>query len=176
LAQKRGKTFDTGGSIARSGQVDEVLLSLLSSLDYYSKDYPKSLDNNWIRRTVWPILENAESSIEDKLHTCCQHIVDQIVYSLDQNSSGGGKVVATGGGAHNTFLVQLLDEKLKELGYSLTLPESRIIDFKEAMFIGLMAFFYSQNLPNVISSATGSRQDHIGGALIQGWKKQIHIS
>jgi len=175
LAEQLGLSYDKDGLLARKGEVNSKLLSALNGLDYYRQRPPKSIDNNWIRSMVWPVLEAAEIKTEDKLRTCCHHIVEQIGNSLLVSGIDSGDVLISGGGAHNVLLIELLSDHLEQLGLRMVKPHAEVIEYKEAAFIGLMAFYFCKLKTNVFAAATGSTRDHVAGSLFQGWKKQVWI-
>ncbi len=86
-------------------------------MDYYKQSYPKSLANDFGTDTVYPILKEAGLSIPDALRTYIEHIVLQIKNSIldfKEIKPGIGKLLATGGGAFNTFLMERLKQELQE--------------------------------------------------------------
>jgi anhydro-N-acetylmuramic acid kinase len=86
------------------------------------------------------------------------------------------KILITGGGAHNKFMLELISAYLNELDHEICESASELIDFKEAALMGLMAFLFVSGKNNVLNSATGSRISHIGGCFHQapGQSKRIY--
>lgn len=76
----------------------------LNNLEYYQKKHPKSLGIEWVRKEIFPILQKYLISVNDKLCTFVEHIAIQINHSIKKNS----KVLATGGGVWNQFLMKRL--------------------------------------------------------------------
>ena len=170
LAHELDLAYDDAGSIASGGQINVELLRRLDALPYYQAPYPKSIDNNWIRKDVIPILQSIDDSTQNKLHTCTRHIADQIGHEINRHAGGPSTTLATGGGAFNTYLVALIQERIEASGSLVKIPDDRTIEFKEAALMALMGFMFSKNLVNVYSSVTGSDRDHTGGCLYRGWK------
>ena len=106
LARQMGKEYDEDGIIAQSGHIDMPLLEKLNQLEYYQQTGTKSLGREWIDTTFFPILEQCQLSIPDQMRTVCEHIAFQIAEAC--NSAGGKTLLITGGGAHNTFLIDLI--------------------------------------------------------------------
>ena len=174
LAHKVGKPFDRDGLIAASGILDKQLLMRLEAWDYYRENPPKSLDNNVISRVMLPLLDQSESSIADRLHTCCHHIAREI--SQAWQNAGPQKnatMIVTGGGALNDYLVHLIRKELPKV--TVIVPDQRLISFKEAALMALMAFLYYHEIPNVMRTATGSKRDHVGGTLHLGWRSKFTL-
>ena len=169
LSQKEGKEYDAGGELAASGQVDEALLQQLNALTYYGKAYPKSLANSFGTDEVFPLVEKSGLSTPDALRTYTEHIAVQIKNAI---SSYAGltvntpqKLLVTGGGAFNTFLIQRLQVHLQELQIEVVVPDEKLVAYKEALVMALIGVLRWRQEYNVLSSVTGAARDSIGGAL-----------
>lgn len=165
LANKKGKEYDNHGEIASKGKVNDNLLKKLLSFDYFNDPFPKSLDNNFIKNNFIPILEQDNSSIEDKMATSVELIAKTLHEELKNNFTGSNdiKVLITGGGARNTFLVNRI--KTMSSDVNIIIPDNLIIDFKEALMIAYMGYLRVNKLNNVLSSVTGAARDSVGGAM-----------
>jgi anhydro-N-acetylmuramic acid kinase len=169
IAALAGKAYDAGGQLAASGAVHAGLLMRLNELHYYKLPHPKSLANSFGTDEVFPIVNSAGLSIEDAARTYTEHIVLQIKSSIE--GAGGSKntipkkMLVTGGGALNTFMVQRLSVELTQAGIEVVVPNERIINFKEALCMALIAALRWRQEYNVLSSVTGAERDSIGGAL-----------
>ena len=75
------------------------------------------------------------------------------------------KMLVTGGGAHNGFLVGRLRARLAELGVEVVVPEDAIVDYKEALVMALIGVLRWREENNVVASVTGASRDSIGGAV-----------
>jgi anhydro-N-acetylmuramic acid kinase len=75
------------------------------------------------------------------------------------------KLLATGGGAFNTFLVNRLSEELSHLQIEVVVPDEKLIQYKEAMIMAFMGVLRWRQEYNILSSVTGASRDTIGGAL-----------
>lgn len=168
VANTEGKEYDEGGSMAASGKVYIPLLTRLNALSYYSLPHPKSLANDFGTDVVFPLVQGFDISNADKLRTCAEHVVMQIVYSIQKLLSGnekGAKLLITGGGAFNTFLVQRLTQALQAFSIEVIVPDAVIIDYKEALIMGLLGVLRWREEYNVLQSVTGARRSSIGGAV-----------
>jgi anhydro-N-acetylmuramic acid kinase len=170
LAEEIGYAFDKDGNLAQSGIVVASLLEALNSLDYYSLPYPKSLPNSFGTDVVYSLIKKAGISVQDALRTYTEHIASQIYSSvkLDGLQVNNTKLFVTGGGAFNLFLIKRLAEILQLSGIEVVVPETRIVEFKEAVIMALIGVLRWREETNVFSSVTGSTQDNIGGALWLG--------
>ncbi len=169
LAQKEGKEYDEGGAIAASGQIITPLLTKLNTLDYYAAPFPKSLANSFGIETVFPIVETFEASTADKLRTYTEHISMQLTYSVQQlikrPMADTGKLLVTGGGAFNSFLIKKLQEGLQSYNLAVTVPDATLINYKEALVMGLMGVLRWREEYNVMHTVTGATRNSIGGAV-----------
>ena len=75
------------------------------------------------------------------------------------------KLLATGGGVFNIFLIQRLSDSLKELNIEVIVPDPQLVNFKEALVMAFMGVLRWRQEYNVLSSVTGASRDSIGGAL-----------
>ena len=72
--------------------------------------------------------------------------------------------MATGGGAHNAFLMEQITEYCKPIG-DIHLPNENTINYKEAILMALMGLLRVENIPNCLSSVTGAQMDSVGGCI-----------
>jgi len=170
LVSNEGKEYDDKGEIAGSGELKTDLLQKLNGLDYYNQPYPKSLANDFGTDVVYPMIIEAGCKIKDALRTYVEHIVMQIKGSITKLVNGthqtiNRKLLATGGGAFNTFLVNRLSEELSHLQIEVVVPDEKLIQYKEAMIMAFMGVLRWRQEYNILSSVTGASRDTIGGAL-----------
>lgn len=166
LAQQLGEAFDTNGNFAAHGKVHEPLLDALNALEYYKLLPPKSLANEFGKEHIFQIIQSFEISINDKLHTICLHIAQQIAHTLQQHPAG--KLLVTGGGAFNTFLINTLREQLYEQNIEVVIPDANTIQYKEAIVMALIGILRWREEENVLNSVTGASRNSVGGALWMG--------
>lgn len=151
--------YDSEGKLGAKGKVNEELLNQLNALPYYSDEGPKSLGWEWVEKEIWPLMTD-ELLLEDKVRTLYEHYVMQIDRVLVRHKLSS--VFVTGGGAHNIFLIQLLQEKIKA---EVIVPQKKIVDYKEAIgfaFLGLLRWL---GKVNVWASVTGARSDSSSGII-----------
>lgn len=180
LAQKAGKPFDEGGQLAAGGTVLPELLKTLNALEYYHLPSPKSLANDFGTDVVYPLLTATQyrikdSWIQDALRTYTEHIAIQVKNALEplvtgyrnnnQSTAGNLALLATGGGARNTFLVDRLKNLLLEINVEVVVPDEKLTDYKEAVIMGLIGVLRWREENNVLASVTGASRNSIGGAV-----------
>jgi anhydro-N-acetylmuramic acid kinase len=168
LAAKNGLLYDDGGKLASSGSVNNSLLSELNQFSYYYQQAPKSLANSFGISTVYPIIERYGLSVEDALRTYTEHIAIQVAASADQLNATKGKMLVTGGGAFNTFLIKRLTETMATRAIEIIVPNEELVQYKEALIMALIGVLRWREEINVMASVTGAKRSSIGGALWMG--------
>jgi len=167
-AEKLNLNYDNKGQIAASGKVIEELLADLNRLSFYSEKGPKSLGKEWFEKYFLPVITEFEqknnSSIADILSTLIEHI--SIQHSdIFSKANIKGPVLVTGGGALNDFLISKI---ISNTTTKIYIPDSDVINYKEALIFAFLGWLYCENKTNTLSSATGAKKDSIGGALYKG--------
>ncbi|HEX8356844.1 MAG TPA: anhydro-N-acetylmuramic acid kinase, partial [Segetibacter sp.] len=169
LANIEEKEYDEGGAIAASGKVYPPLLTRLNALGYYSQPYPKSLANSFGTDEVFPVIQGFDLSGADKMRTYAEHIVIQIGNAVKKISTGVNindtRMLVTGGGAFNSFLVERLRQMLQSPGVELVVPDALLINYKEALIMGLIGVLRWREEYNVLETVTGARRSSINGAV-----------
>lgn len=173
LANDAGKEFDKNGEMAATGKIDQGLLERLNGLDYYRQTHPKSLANDFGTDIVYPLIKETHLSIPDSLRTFCEHITLQISNALsnlknDKLQTINAKLLVTGGGAFNSFLINLLREKLAAQGIDMLVPDENLVSFKEAVIMAFIGVLRWRQENTVLASVTGASRNSIGGALWTG--------
>ena len=168
LAQKCGCAFDNMGKIAASGKIKRPLLDKLNALAFYEMLPPKSLGKEWVIMNFNSPLDKTKISVEDKLSTITEHIAIQLTSAIDRghlnnrtkNIPANCKVLVTGGGAHNKYLV----DRIKSLSSNkIVIPYKELVDYKEALIFAFLGVLRMNNEINCLKSATGASEDNIGG-------------
>lgn len=169
LANTFDKEYDAAGEIAASGELNAELLAKLNEVKFCSQPFPKSLDNSFSHETILPLLEEFQISVEDKMRTYVEHIAAQIANHIQRivkkekiTLSSPEKILVTGGGAFNTFLIQRIKAQTK---LAIEIPNEELAKFKEALVIAFMGVLRKRNEVNVLKSVTGAKKDSVGGAV-----------
>ncbi len=177
LAHLLDLPYDADGQLAASGQLDPVLFDEINAQDFFAQPYPKSLSNQWVQQHLTQACLRASSPVNDRLHTVCQHVAYQLGQSVQQVldnehfAKDKYRLLATGGGAFNGYLMQCIQQRLAAVGLSeveLVVPSDNVVKFKEALLMALLGVMRVEGAPNCISSVTGARRDAIGGGVYLG--------
>lgn len=155
-----GFEYDDKGKIAETGNINNLLLKELNNLDFYTKKHPKSLGFEYVKDVIIPLIEKYKISIEDKLKTYVEHVAIQISIALPVKK---GSLFITGGGAYNNYLIYRIQDHLPKI--EIIIPESKILEFKEALIFGLLGVLKLKNKINVLKSVTGASKNHTSGMI-----------
>lgn len=158
LAQNFSKNYDENGDLAKKGNINSELLNKLNSLEFYSQSHPKSLGIEWCNEYISPLFSEVE--VLDILATFTEHVADQISKIINENQLK--KVLFTGGGTYNQYLIEKIKNKTQS---EIIIPEKEIIDFKEALIFAFMGVLKWNNEINILASATGSSRNHSSGII-----------
>lgn len=165
ITQKIDLAYDKDGNLARSGKLNQNLLDRLNALEFYKLHYPKSIGYEWFLQEVIPLVNKTEDTIPNLLHTAVVHICNQITLQIEQNiSKENNKLLVTGGGALNSFLIDILKKELQNTA-TVVIPSKTVIEFKEALIFALMGVLKHQNKTNVLSTVTGAIKDSSSGVI-----------
>ncbi|MBR4802344.1 MAG: anhydro-N-acetylmuramic acid kinase, partial [Bacteroidales bacterium] len=145
------------------------LLKQLNGLPFYSMEGPKSLGREWVENEVIPLIEAARGEdgsplgLADKLATFTEHAAYQISLNVRQTDADKAKVLTTGGGAFNKYLLERMRFNAPQAQF--IVPDEITVKFKEALIFAFLGALYLADMPNCMSSVTGAEYDCIGGAM-----------
>ena len=162
------KDYDSGGQMAAMGNLNDELLHKLNSFDYYRLPYPKSLANSFGTDQIFPVFNSFGLPHNDLLRTYVEHIVQQIKLAIANNfklQTPNCKLLITGGGAFNNFLIERLSKELASIGVEVVIPDESLVKYKEALIMGLIGVLRWRQEYNLLCSVTGAERDSIGGAV-----------
>jgi anhydro-N-acetylmuramic acid kinase len=163
LTKKLGLDYDEGGAIARSGNCLPDMLTQFNADPYLQQRFPKSLGKETFVSYYVPLIEASAASVADLLCTAVHYSAFQLAENIQQFNRRQPKVLLTGGGAFNTFFVELLQSLLPEA--TIVIPDAAIIAFKEAIVFAFLGVLRYLGQPNCLSSVTGASADSCGGAI-----------
>lgn len=158
LASKLGYDYDNNGNFARQGNVNQELLNIFNDNSYYDKEAPKSLGREFFEKYQHEIIDSSALPVKDLLATATEHIACQIVKATD--SLEKSKMLITGGGAKNNLLIERIRKMSK---HEIVIPDTMIIDYKEALIFAFLGTLKLEGKINVLSSVTGASSDSSSG-------------
>ncbi len=160
LAAELRLDYDPGGEHARKGRVDATLFDALNALDFYHRAGPKSLGREWYLEHFLPPVQAAKISVEDKLHTVAEHIAHQVTRATAAKSPG--KIIVTGGGAFNTFLIERMQAQTP---HTVIVPDKLLVNYKEALIFAFLGVLRMRGEINCLPAVTGVRRPSSGGCV-----------
>lgn len=165
IAISLGSAYDSNGEIGKKGEVIPELFNALNDLDFYHSPAPRSLGKEFLLGKFFPLTDRYRKQPYDLQATLYEHISHQI--SLSVNHIPSDRILVTGGGAHNSFLLEKLHEKIKN---ELVIPDKMLIDFKEALIFAFLGLLRYRNEINCYSSTTGASRDSSSGIIYGNFK------
>ncbi|MEM6685659.1 MAG: anhydro-N-acetylmuramic acid kinase [Bacteroidota bacterium] len=157
-AKQLGFDYDDRGHLARSGKYVSQVALQLNQLRYYKLKPPKSLGLEWVQQEIFPIVDTLKREEIDLLRTFTEHAAKQLAANFTEKS----KILVTGGGAYNDYLLELVSSE-KEL--NLVKPSNKLIDYKEALIFGFLGVLRLRDEVNCLQSVTGASRDHVSGKI-----------
>jgi anhydro-N-acetylmuramic acid kinase len=157
------KNYDSNGDIARSGKLDNEILDLLMNIDFINKPYPKSTGretfnvmfvNNYFGDNTLP---------EDILNTLTHYTAKSIAANIINSGFEVDKVVVSGGGAKNSYLMELIQSYLPQAKVIDSMQLGVGIDSKEAVCFAFLALLNILGLNGNLPSVTGAKFETILG-------------
>jgi anhydro-N-acetylmuramic acid kinase len=147
-------SFDRDGALARRGRVDQALLERLLADPYYSLAPPKTAGREQYGAEF---LKNFQAiELEDTVATAAELTVQTISRAV-AGYMGIAEVIASGGGAHNGFLMERLRAVLPA-AVKTSADYGIDVDAKEAIAFAILAYESFHGRPGNVPSATGARR------------------
>ena len=165
LSKQMGQPYDDKGEMARSGNMDTQLIERFMLDPFLALDYPKSLDNNYIREHYLNLMDTLEEDPVNLLASCTHFVAktigEEIGALAKQHSTD--HVFISGGGAFNDYLLELIQLEIGEV--KIILPDKEIVTQKESILMALCGYLYLEDKPNSFAAATGASRDTVNGVI-----------
>ncbi len=154
------KEYDENGSVALSGKVNEKVLLTLMQDEYLERLLPKSTGrekyNEQFLQTILDKMKNAP--YEDIITTISAYTVDTIVYAYHKFCPDVDKIILSGGGAKNKYIIKRLKEKM-----NVKIEISEKSDSYEAFCFAILGYYTYILEPSNMKCVTGSKENVILG-------------
>ena len=166
-----GLPFDEGGKIAKKGMVIIPIINELMKDEFIEKTPPKSTGRETYSK------ENLDA-LSDKLHfdnynrediiaTITEFTVLSIVYNYRTFVRDFDIAIVSGGGSHNEYIIERLNEELDNKVYSLDElyhnDSFSFSDAKEAFAFAVLGYLSLNGRAGNVKSSTGSSEDLVLG-------------
>jgi len=169
---KGRKSYDAGGRMAARGKVIEPLLAELLRLPLFEWQPPRSFGREQFGEGFVKqfFLKQRAARYADLLRTATELTARAISEALGQFVFPRVKVhrlIVSGGGAHNKFLMKRLRELLPRLKVELSDRYGLPVDAKEAIAFAVLADRTMHGLPGNLPRVTGARRAVVLGKLVR---------
>lgn len=161
--------FDEGGNIAKKGMVSKQLLDYLFNDEYYDAPYPKATGREkYTNKFIEEILNYANTlklEKEDIISTITYFTSFVVKYQIKKFFKGfNGKLLVSGGGANNKYIVDNLEDE----DYQVILSEDLDVpsDAKEAFAFSVLGYLRLTNQTSNVKSVTGAKDNLSLGSII----------
>ncbi len=168
--------YDPGGRTAARGKVTEPILRAALRHPFFRRRPPKSAGREQFGREFVAryFFSKPNRRYDDLLRTAAELTACSIAGALHQfvfpRLTPGlnlHRLVVSGGGAHNRFLIGRLQELLPGLRLQVSDDYGLPVDAKEAIAFAILAERTLHGLPGNLPSVTGARQSVVLGKLVR---------
>ena len=161
--------YDADAAIARTGTVDEALLTALLADPYYALPAPKSTGKehfhlDYVRGHVDRV--RPDIAAEDLVRTLTELTVRTV--AGDVRAAGIRFLAVSGGGCHNPLIMQGLRDALPDIEVVLADELGAPVDSKEAILFALIGWCTMHGVAGVTPGGTGAREPRILGTITPG--------
>lgn len=157
-------SYDPDGRIARTGTYSSEFAHFLHEWDFLKISPPKSLSNEKVEQWIQEILAYPALSLPDKMHTFVIHFADELVTLFTKYDVQDDILFVTGGGALNTFLIEVLKGKLASLSIKVEVPNPIVVKYKEAVCFAYFAVNVLCRMPWTLSNFTPQNRRECAGS------------
>jgi anhydro-N-acetylmuramic acid kinase len=165
LAMKAGQPYDAEGKMAAGGVVVKPVVDALLSMFPYNGGQPKGLSNAEVQSSWIKYLHESDESTINLLASVTEAIALLIHDHLQLFRGVAIKILVTGGGAHNTYLINRLNALSTGDHFKYHLPSSEVINYKECLLMAWLGYLTVQGRSYGIDEVSGASRDTIGGAI-----------
>ncbi len=158
IYKHKQKSYDHNGDWARDGVVIQELLVQLKQYSYFARPYPKSTGRE-LFNLEWftQFIENKPYKPQDIQATLLEFTVVTIVEQIAKFHVGeAAKLLVCGGGAHNQYLMEKLQQHLSNWAVATTNDYNVDSDNMEAMAFAWLAHQRIHNRPSNEPDVTGA--------------------
>jgi anhydro-N-acetylmuramic acid kinase len=168
--------YDAGGRVAALGKVNEPLLADTLGHPFFLRYPPKSAGREQFgqefvdRYFLTHRLTRRRARFEDLVRTALELTARTITDALARfvfPSVKIGRLIVSGGGAHNPLLIKRLAELLPRQTVELSDRYGLPVDAKEAIAFAILADRTLHGLPGNLSRVTGARRAVVLGKIVR---------
>jgi len=170
IKEKRGLAYDKDGNWAKSGRVNEQLLTKFLEDDYFLLNYPKSTGREYFNKKflikyldAYDKIHKVKIKDEDVQATLLALTVQTIASEIKKFKIK--ELLVCGGGVRNIFLMQELQKALPQIVVDSTEKQGVNADNMEAMIFAWLADKRLKKEQIAVKSVTKAKRNTILGAI-----------
>jgi anhydro-N-acetylmuramic acid kinase len=152
------QTCDRSGEIARKAKVHSRMLDGMLRDPYFKFAPPKTAGREQFGQDFTNGLIATGVPLEDLIATATELTVRSIALAIATHADPSSEVIASGGGIHNTWMMERLRELLPAARLTTSAEFGIDPDAKEALAFAALAHEFVQRRPANLPSATGARR------------------
>jgi anhydro-N-acetylmuramic acid kinase len=161
------RPYDALGAWAKSGQVNEALLAAMLDDPYFYKPAPKSTGPEhfhlgWLRQLL---AQHPVAQLEDVQATLTALSVESIARAIEANAPDCQRLIACGGGVHNSNLMQKLEQRLPAMTIDSSAVHGIDPDHVEAAAFAWLAKQTLEGRPGNLPTVTGASHPVVLGGI-----------
>ena len=167
--------FDKNGEMASKGKIYKPLLDKILSNNYFRRKPPKSTGNiefgiQYVNDLI-SYCKIKRLDVKDILATLTEVTVESISQSYEQfilKNNKVNKVILSGGGTKNGFLIERLKKRLPMIDFAISDESGMPSRFKECALFAYLAYLRINNIKIDLKNITGSKHKSILGKISSG--------
>ncbi len=156
------QNMDKDGAVARRGKLNIPLFNELKTCPFVRRKPPKSTGREYFNRQfLQQILDFAKGKhipFEDIISTLTHFTAWSVSENIRLFANPGCKTIVSGGGAKNSFLMELLRIYLPEAEILSSNEVGIPVEAKESLAFAFLAYLRMGELPSNIPNVTGARE------------------
>lgn len=160
---KLNRNYDKAGEAARSGNIIPELLNAWLAEPYFQQPPPKSTGRELFQLSTLGSLETYDA--KDVLATLTELTVRSIAQAIQQYGHNSSEILVCGGGVHNSFMLERLQELLPRYSVLSTAHYGIDPDWMEAMAFAWLAWRTLNHQPGNLPSVTGAQGSRVLGGI-----------
>jgi anhydro-N-acetylmuramic acid kinase len=163
--------FDECGKLAAMGIIDKDLFGMLKSIPYIKKVPPKSTGRDFLPENIAKIITDRYLAKQNNIdsYNLLRTLTEFTAWSIAENiklfAPGTSEIIASGGGIHNTLLIESLSRELAGISIISTEETGLSADAKEAVCFAYLAYRTLGGLHGNMPSVTGASRKSILGTI-----------
>ena len=168
IRRHTGNPYDSDGDWAASGTRDVRVLAAMLVDPYFRQAPPKSTGREYFNQ-AWlsSYLQDMDVNPAHIQATLCELTAVSIADAVEQYAGNTGRVLVCGGGAHNNFLMERLQENLGDIPVESTANHGIDPDWVEAAAFAWLAKQHLEGKPGNVPEVTGASQAIVLGELFR---------